>query len=209
MINDFIEIYENNKWGHGSGPGSLPSQTKRYRHFLQKFLRQQQITSVTDMGCGDWQFSKLLDWSKISYQGYDIVPSIIDQNRRLFSQPNISFHLYSGNSDELPQADLLIVKDVLQHLPNETIFAMLPSLSKYRYALITNCVNPKGTTINNDIEMGGFRYLDLRLPPFNLSAKLVCSYTKNGGAIKNLFYRIRGFSGWKKNILLIENETMK
>lgn len=202
--NRFAEIYAKNEWLYGSGEGSLATHTKGYRRFLQSFLEQKHISSVADMGCGDWQFSQLINWSGIRYQGYDVVPSVISSNQEKFSKDNISFTLYSGNPAELPTADLLIAKDVLQHLPNQTILDFLPILSKYKYALLTNCINPKGETNNIDIEAGGFRYLDLRLTPFNLKARQVYSFEKSD-LLARFRTIIKGYPTWKKVVLLIDN----
>ena len=209
MNERFIEIYEKNEWGSGSGWGSLDNHTKDYRDFLQTFISQNGIASVVDMGCGDWQFSRFLDWNGVIYQGYDVVPSVVRTNNERYSSPNISFSLYSGKPYDLPPADLLIVKDVLQHLPNQVVLEFLSCLPKYRYALITNCINPKGNTINEDISAGDFRYLDLRLPPFNLKAKEVFSYSKKETFFKRLRTRVRGWPKWKKCVLMVENEEQQ
>ncbi len=49
----FDEIYNKNIWGFGSGHGSLPSVTKGYRKFLENFIKDNNIKSVVDYGCGD------------------------------------------------------------------------------------------------------------------------------------------------------------
>jgi hypothetical protein len=43
-------------------------------------------------------------------------------------------------SDELPEADLCLVRQVLQHLSNAEILHIVPKLSKYRYAIVTEHV---------------------------------------------------------------------
>src|SRR5689334_13257574 len=134
---------------------------------LQNFLRDRQIRSVVDLGCGDWQFSQYIDWSGIQYTGVDLVPSVVEQNQARFAKSNVRFQLYDGDFSRLPRADLLIAKDVLQHWSNKTVHEFLPTLQRYPYSLITNCINPRGPTRNIDIPDGGYRYLDLRLPPFN------------------------------------------
>lgn len=209
MINRFQEIYEKNEWSYGSGPGSLEIHTRGYRAFLQHFLSQNKITSVVDMGCGDWQFSKFIDWKGINYQGYDVSPMVVRRNNDEFTAENISFTLYSGNTAELPAADLLIAKDVLQHLPNQTIFDFLPNLKKYKYALLTNCTNPRdGNNVNQDIELGDFRYLDLRLPPFSLDATLAYSFCKvEEGWKSKIMTKLRGYPSWQKLVLLIDNSN--
>jgi len=203
MSKRFEEIYATNEWGHGSGEGSLPVHTRGYVAFLQAFLAENSITSVVDMGCGDWQFSRSIQWGNIRYRGYDVVRSVIEENTRKYSAPNISFHLYSGNADELPPADLLISKDVLQHLSDNTITKVLPSLNRFRYSLLTNCVNPNGTTVPSDIADGGFRYLDLRLPPFNLAADEVYCFNNAMNPIERIFKGPR----WKKRVLLIDGKA--
>jgi hypothetical protein len=62
----FQDIYEKNEWGYGSGEGFLEIQTRGYRRFLRHFLLEKKITTVVDMGCGDWQFSQFVDWSGVS-----------------------------------------------------------------------------------------------------------------------------------------------
>ena len=74
----FEKIYDENLWGNGSGPGSSPANTVEYRAFLARFLGSNAIRTVTDLGCGDWQFSKLLDWSAVNYTGIDVVEAVVE-----------------------------------------------------------------------------------------------------------------------------------
>ena len=68
----FDFIYSSNEWSIGSGFGSLPQTTETYRGFLQEFLARNDVRSVIDAGCGDWQFSRLIDWTGIDYLGIDV-----------------------------------------------------------------------------------------------------------------------------------------
>lgn len=204
--NRFSEIYEKNEWLHGSGEGSLELHTRGYRKFLEEFVRRNHVSSIVDMGCGDWQSSRFINWGDAKYQGYDVVPAVIDSNRDRFAATTVSFTLYSGRPSELPPADLLIAKDILQHLPDRTIFELLPHLSRYRYALITNDVDPAKLTVNADIAAGEHRYLDLRLPPFNLDAREVFSFEK-ATLIERLKRIVRGYPAWRKVVLLVDNST--
>lgn len=203
MQERFEDIYDHNKWGYGSGKGSLPRHTRGYVSVLQDFMREHEIRTVVDLGCGDWQFSRLIDWSGVQYCGLDIVRSVIDRNTERFSMPNIEFRLFSGDFDDLPDADLLISKDVLQHWSNESVSAFLPTLKRYRYNLMTNCVNPKGETENVDIEDGGYRYLDIRRPPFNIEATEIYSFTNHRPYLLRYLRRVR----WLKSVLLVESQT--
>ena len=95
----FQSIYAQKGWGVGpegrasSGAGSTMEFTRLYRVFLQDFLAAHGIRSVVDAGCGDWQFSRAIEWKGIDYLGIDIVPSLIEENRRRYGAPNIRFEV--------------------------------------------------------------------------------------------------------------------
>ncbi len=131
-----------------------------------------------------------------------MVASVIEANQKNFSSPNVRFQLATGDGSDLPAAELFIAKDVLQHWSNAAVAAFLPNLKKYQYCLLTNCVNPDGETINENIENGGFRYLDLRLAPFGLQAEELLSFTNNRGLVGSFFSKPR----WLKKVLLIRNQ---
>src|SRR5258706_16476890 len=67
----FTDIYRRAIWGKNdqgtgnSGPGSTLNATLTYRKFLQQFLKDHDIRSVVDAGCGDWEFSQALNWNGI------------------------------------------------------------------------------------------------------------------------------------------------
>jgi SAM-dependent methyltransferase len=179
----FSKIYETKYWGslNGegySGSGSLCEQTVEYRQFLQQFLAQHKIVSVVDVGCGDWTFSQAIDWSGIDYHGFDVVESVIEKNKLRFGSPSIHFAVADGSeSDLIPPADLLLCKDVLQHLPFQDIEKFLKNIDKYKYCLITNDVDPNERVIQNrDVPRGDHRYLDLTQPPFSIDAEVVLTY---------------------------------
>lgn len=170
----FSDIYSKDKWAGGSGTGSSPENTAEYRALIERFVRDHDITSVVDIGCGDWQFSRLIDWGEIDYLGLDTVPAVVRANRERFG-PRFRFELLDVSVDALPLADLAIMKDVLQHWPNDTVRAFLPQLSAYRYVLVTNTVWPS-ELLNGDAPMGGYRPLDLRRAPFSIDAEAVLEY---------------------------------
>jgi SAM-dependent methyltransferase len=171
----FEWIYKNSAWGKGSGPGSSPINTIEYRAFVSRFIDANGIGSVTDLGCGDWQFSRLMDWSSVTYTGLDVVPHIIEQNREVFGAPNILFQV-SNSPEQLPGGDLLLAKEVMQHLPNALVSEYLTAIRrKYRFALITNAIEPK-TEANRDIGAGGFRPLRIFDAPFSAPGAVVMSY---------------------------------
>ena len=199
MRERFEQIYATNEWHYGSGEGSLPANTVGYRRFLQGFLRNHAITTVTDYGCGDWQFSRLIDWRGIDYQGFDIVRPVIEANRRQFARANIRFDDPPEDFDGLEPADLLLAKDVLQHWSHSTIHRFLAVLPRFRFALLTNGV-AVGETPNEDIPDSGFRLLDLTRAPFNLRCERVYSYRREKRRWRGLWWEPHRF---RKDVLLV------
>jgi glycosyltransferase involved in cell wall biosynthesis/SAM-dependent methyltransferase len=168
----FSGIYARDQWGNGSGPGSSMRVVKPYIAYLEQFLREHEIKSVLDVGCGDWQFSKTVDWGDAEYLGVDVVESVIHANEAAYGSEKVSFWWIDAFDADLPAADLLILKDVLQHWSNAEILAFLPRLANYRYVLITNCYGAE----NADITTGDYRPLDITRAPFNLPATQVLSF---------------------------------
>jgi len=121
-----------------------------------------------DFGCGAWQFSRFVRWGEVDHTGVDIVGPVIAANRERYGRPGVRFQLYSGDPFDLPPADLLIAKDVLQHWPNRDVSGFLSVIGRYPYALITNCVNPAGVTSNDDIPAGGSRFASTPRSPSRL-----------------------------------------
>lgn len=196
----FSKIYEGGIWGKDtngigtSGSGSSPHNAKIYIDFLRNFLKKNEITSVVDVGCGDWQLAKVIDWAGIEYLGIDVVESIIEKNVKNFSSENISFLLADAVDYDLPSADLLICKDVLQHLTFKDIFAIIPQFSKFKYCLIINDVDLKECTYTNtDIERGDFRPLNLSAPPFNMDGKTIFVFNCPNGETKQVFLIKNGY----------------
>jgi len=181
----FGEIYTAAKWGTNqggignSGTGSTQQSTAVYRALLQQFLADNHIKSVVDAGCGDWEFSHLIDWTGIDYKGFDIVPSVVAVDKQRYAAPNITFTVGNIVEDDLPAADLLISKHVLQHLPNADVQKFLTKqLAKYKHVLLTNGVDPTTMSATNgtDIEPGEYRQLDVTKPPFNVAGAKILTY---------------------------------
>lgn len=172
----FNNIYRNNVWKGGSGPGSTVENTGQYRWFIQNFLTTNGVKSVVDIGCGDWQFSRYIDWRGARYLGLD-VSDVVLSNTRNFATDGIEFQEANAVEDDLPSADLALVKDVLQHWSNEDILKFLPKLNRFRTALITNgFVAQRRGALNAAIKTGGHRPVDLRKPPFNIKGNYVFWY---------------------------------
>lgn len=195
----FSGIYKNKTWYNGtSGSGSLLETTPIYRQFLQVFLLRNNIRSVVDFGCGDWMFSQHINWKDIRYYGYDIVGELMARNTLQFGSPLISFEKTPEDLNELPTADLYIIKDVLIHMSNERVRYLLDVIrTKYQFALITNDVNVDETNMN--ITTGHFRPIDIRKAPFYADAASVLSYV----------YTFNNRNVWKEALLLFNGSPQK
>jgi SAM-dependent methyltransferase len=184
----FNWYYSSKIWGGGSGSGSTPEVTAPYRDFLTDFMKQHAIKSVVDLGCGDWQFSHLIDWTGIDYTGVD-VSSVVLRNNSKFAKPGVRFIEMNGVTGDIPNADLLIMKDVAQHLTNDDIRRFIPNLSKFKYALITNGSYKVSDIVNSENTIGGCRPVDLTAEPFNLPGEYVFEFEADEPKITFLWTR--------------------
>jgi SAM-dependent methyltransferase len=172
LTQTFNRIYAEGVWGRDvaktgtSGSGSTLEITRDYRAYLQDFIKTHRVTSIVDAGCGDWSFSRTIDWADASYLGVDIASDVIEAVRKKHEKDKITFRV-GDITEELPAADLLISKDVLQHLSNALVQKFIKNnlkRGKYKWVLLTND-RGKG---NGDTVPGGYRAIDLSAPPFEV-----------------------------------------
>ena len=172
LTDTFNDIYAEGTWGKDvagkgtSGTGSTLEITREYRAYIEDFMKKHSITSVVDAGCGDWGFSSAVDWGDASYLGIDIASDVIAAVRRNHEKGKIRFQV-GDITDELPAADLLISKDVLQHLSNALVHKFIRNnlrKGKYKWVILTN---DRGSE-NRDVANGGYRAIDLAAPPFEV-----------------------------------------
>jgi 2-polyprenyl-3-methyl-5-hydroxy-6-metoxy-1,4-benzoquinol methylase len=176
----FSKIYKEDLWHGGSGAGSKLENVKEYVDILQKYIDKPEVKTVLDLGCGDWQFSKFLDLSSVSYLGVDVVESVIESNSTSYSASNIKFISRDITTYEVPKADLIICKDVLQHLSNKDVVTILVKIiTSSKFSLITNDFKPENTE-NKDINNGDYRCLDLTLSPFYLDVVTILESERVG-----------------------------
>ena len=173
----FTNIYENSAWGNdnnseyagSSGPGSeVHYNENTYVPFLKKFIMDNSIKTIVDLGCGDFKCGNLIYGDlDIAYTGYDAYRKIIDYNSRQHS-PKYSFlHLdFFNHKENIINGDLCILKDVVMHWSVDNIYTFLDYLvesKKFKYILICNCSNQ--TQDNIDIQDGDFRHLSCEYLP--------------------------------------------
>ncbi len=167
----FCKAYDEHLWGQGSGIGSKQEHTVCYRQVLEELLRAHEVRSVLDIGCGDCQCFALIRWGGVQYTGIDIVPGLVANLNQHWGSANV--HFVHGDvlaMQVLPPADLLIIKDVMQHWTDEEILGFLPTLDHYRLALVTNDVDDWQHYYRWHER---WRPVDLRRPPFRRRGEIL------------------------------------
>ena len=200
----FTEIYEDQKWGESidkgfvgnSGPGSEDSFNKEiYVPVTKAFIENNNIKSIADIGCGDFVSGpQIYENLKVKYKGYDVYENLVNHlNKKYKDNKKYDFVNLDATTEmkKIKKADLCILKDVLQHWPNNTIYTFLDYVVKeklFKYILICNCYDWLGydgthTHYNNnqgrqkwiktgdDVWLGGWRplsYDKLPLSKYNM-----------------------------------------
>jgi SAM-dependent methyltransferase len=170
----FSYIYKSKYWkgigdGSLSGAGSNENTTHNIKLELQNFFNQKKIKSILDIPCGDWKWMSNMDFECINYIGCDVVKEMIDKNNQLYAKDNVKFLLKSLIDDDLPKADIIIVRDLLVHLDNSDILKCLENIkrSDFKYIAITNYPILKSQYKEN-ILGDKWRAINLSMEPFNL-----------------------------------------
>lgn len=186
----FTSIYLKYRWGRQSkkfnfysGDGShLKSITNNYIEKVSRIIEESVIRPiVVDIGCGDFNIGKNFVKLSEKYIACDVVLPVIEYNKKKFKAPNLIFLALDATRDEIPVGDILILRQVLQHLSNADILKVIENIkSKFKYLIFTDH-QPSGsdwkpnvdklTGANTRIELASG--LDLTLPPFNLQVESI------------------------------------
>lgn len=149
----FERIYRDRLWGADDDPGQpfysgigsrRPRVVEPYVAAVRTFLGELPAPPVfVDVGCGDFAVARRFTDLLARYVGCDIVDALIRHNQGAFAGERVAFQRLDAVRDPWPEGDVVSLRQVLQHLANDEIAAVLPKLGRYRYALITEEV-PKG-----------------------------------------------------------------
>jgi hypothetical protein len=174
----FTYIYENNIWGDNkieeyngsSGSGSsIEYNNDTYIPFLKKFIINNNIKTVIDLGCGDFLCGKLIyDDLDVLYTGYDTYKKIVDYNITHNLSTKYSFiHLdFCNNKEKIIDGDLFILKDVIQHWSCTSIYNFIDYLLEFKnFKYILICNDYKQLEDNVDTVDGGYRALNCNYFP--------------------------------------------
>jgi methyltransferase family protein len=150
------------------------------------------LPTVVDLGCGDFSVGRQLlgHMQGMNYVGCDIVPELIEAHTANVKEPRVSFRQLDIVTGDLPDGDICLVRQVLQHLSNSDIGGVLKKLAKYHAVYITegypvtlegppNPDKPSGPGVRWDWRTGRGRGTELDLPPFGLRVQEVCRVASN------------------------------
>lgn len=199
LADKFSQIYTTHAWGPGaeffSGPGSHDRRVvDPYVRAVTDWLSLNPNTIVVDLGCGDFNVGHQLE-QHCTYIGCDCVPSLIQYNQR--RNPTVDFRLCDITIDDLPAGDIVLIRQVFQHLSNADIQLVLPKLNQYKYVIITDHMpSGKCRQPNIDIVSGvGTRvsrgsYVDITQHPHNMpyTATELCSVEDSYGILRTVLY---------------------
>lgn len=202
------QVYSLNLWGCSigkfySGEGShKPELVHPYIEVISSFLTSFKVPLVVcDLGCGDFNIGSQLVKHTKKYIAIDIVSDLVKHNKKQFYQENLEFHCLDIAVDDLPPGDCALIRQVLQHLSNAEVQAVLDKLAKFKYVVLTEHVPEGNFTPNKDIISGqGIRLkkksgIQLSAPPFNFKVVSEKALLKIGlkeakGNILTTLYRL-------------------
>ena len=202
------QVYAMKFWGSNSsafysGEGShLPEIINPYIAALTSFLNSfESPIVVCDLGCGDFNVGKQLIAHTKKYVAIDIVPDLITYNQKTFKAEHLEFHCLDISVAELPKADCVLLRQVLQHLSNGEIKRILRKLTYFKYVILTEHLPECDFEPNVDIISGqGTRLkkqsgVQLTKAPFHFKVKeekqlLAIAVNGGKGIIVTTLYRV-------------------
>ena len=198
----FATIYASGAWGESddfnSGDGSRdPGITVPYVKVVGEFLGRLSNVKAVDLGCGDFAVgSQLVPFCR-EYVACDVVPDLVERNRIKFVNDRLSFKVLNLIEDELPEGDIVFLRQVLQHLSNADIAKVLPKLNVYKYLVLTEHIPVGSFKANHDTITGAATRLHLNSgvvldkSPFGLKydrKSVLCSLPFGESIIETVLY---------------------
>ncbi len=178
----FGEIYEKNVWGGEkgefySGAGSTEKYAAEYAETVKKFIADKRVKKVVDLGCGDFRVAAKFVSDDFHYTGCDVVFSLIKRLNEQHKSEAVEFRCVNVVEDDLPDGDLCLIRQVLQHLSNAEIEKVLrKARDKYKFLIITEHYPPPDAQFEPNLDIPHGPQVRTHLnsavvldkPPFNL-----------------------------------------
>lgn len=210
----FEAIAVNRVWGNPdinqhlqslSGPGSMLQTTKRLRRCLGQWIARFNITSIVDAPCGDatWQGS-IPGIHEVRYTGFDVSKHTLRRAKMTNANASLMRFVRADLTKRVPpRADLIMVRDVVQHLPLRLGVQLLTNakVSGARWLAVSTYGGPKAT--NREVKVGGYYQNNIHLPPFNAPDPVVtCPNYDSDGSLPGFgpsMMHLIELSQWKWN----------
>lgn len=169
----FTEVFQEQRWGSGesvSGTGSSLKATVELIPQLLSLVAEKSIGSFVDAPCGDFNWIGPVARAVDSYTGLDIVEEVVRRASERAAHDGVeraNFSVANIISDDLPAADLFLVRDCIVHLAfDQGLVALANVRAKSKWLLTTTFPD---LADNRDVKTGQWRPLNLQLAPFNFS----------------------------------------
>lgn len=154
----------------GSSKKSLNFNNKFYINFLNTTIADNNISSIIDIGCGNWEIYENINMENIKYLGIDCNENIIEKNLSRYGNKNIKFMKKNVlEYDELPKVDLFILKDVIQTMSNDDIKKIIEKIknAKPKLVIISSTILPYSIKYDFSNKNNLYRPINLEYEPFN------------------------------------------
>ena len=167
----FSEIYEKHSWDGEtrSGNGSDLANTQFLREDYQRFLKDEGIKSILDIGCGEFNWQQHLDFTGIDVIGIDIVSEVVETLTNKFPQFSFIHHDMVESAPDIQYSEVVFSRDVIQHLDIEDIRKFIRNSVKINEGFLILNHYPELTKNNEPLVKDQWRYRPINLfaEPFN------------------------------------------
>ena len=159
-----------------SGPGSMLQAARPCLELLDQTIRDLAISSIVDMGCGDWNWMHQARWFgegwPVRYCGWEAHEELVERLNRTYARPGVDFTLTDATQAELPSVDLVICRDILFHMPMKMARKLVKKIrANARYLLTTTypaMTENEGPSVYLPIPGWGFYPINMDIAPFGL-----------------------------------------
>lgn len=208
----FTKVYMDGLWGKSddsgkdkfySGTGSHTGViVSTYISAIEKYLKSlEKKPDVVDLGCGDFAVGSKIRGLCENYIACDVVEPLISFNIEKFKQLDVDFRVLDITDSDLPGGEVVFIRQVLQHLSNKQISALLLKLNKYKRIILTEHLPASSNFVANldkpvgaGIRLGLGKYgsgVVLTEAPFYFKVKnavVLCEASEEGGVIRTTLY---------------------
>lgn len=179
----FGQVYSHHYWGAEAGKEFFSGTGSHDEAFVEPYIKAvtgflvdlENKPVMVDLGCGDFHIGLQLSQFSRRYHACDIVPELVEKLRAASRLDNVVFHCLDASTENLPDGEVLIVRQVLQHLSNAVIQRIIQQFVRYRYVIVTehlplvefeaNLDKPNGP----DSRLRWHSGVDVLLPPFSVN----------------------------------------